>query len=176
MFRRPLALRIFYAFFATSIYRRGNMSRLTFEFSKPTIDPPCVCCGGRTTRLTRFVYRDGDAHAVYYASYSDKHPDRWVSVAISLGDWTDGSTEKDRVTFALRIRATADEYQTGVVDAALSPWNDVEILGRMLDRKEALKHPWIKEVFHLCDHIVMEDKAVRSYLDGKKPKGKRMRS
>ena len=30
----------------------------------------------------------------------------------------------------------------------------------MLDRKEALKHPWIKEVFHITDHIVEEDKDV----------------
>ena len=152
------------------------MGRISIEFADRIEGDPCKCCGGRTTALTRFVYRDGDAHAVYNASFSDKHPDRWVSVAISLGNWTEGSTPEDRVAFALRIRATADEYQTGLVDAAVSPWNDVDILGRMLDRQEALKHPWIKEVFHLCDHIVMEDKDVRSYLDGRKTRRKRRRS
>jgi hypothetical protein len=152
------------------------MGRITIEFTDRIEGDPCLCCGGRTTALTRFVYRDGDAHAVYYASFSDRHPDRWVSVAISLGNWTEGSMPGDRVAFALRIRATSDEYQTGVVNAALSPWNDVDILGQMLDRQGALKHLWIKEVFHLCDHIVMEDKDVRSYLDGMKPRRKRKRS
>jgi hypothetical protein len=149
------------------------MGRITIEFDEPSVGDPCECCGGRTTWLTRFVYSDGDAKAVYYASYSDKHPDRSVSIAISLGEWSEGSAPEDRVAFALRIRATANEYQTGVVDAAFSPWSDVDILGRMLDRQEALKHPWLKEAFHICDHIVTEDKDVRSYLNHKTPRRKR---
>jgi len=142
------------------------MGGITIEFEDPVQDDPCPCCGGRTTRLTRFVYLNGDAHAVYYASFSDKHPDRWVSVAVSLGDWTDGSEPVNRLAFALRLRAVESEFQVSVVDAALSPWNDVAILGRMLDRSEALAHPWIKEVFHISDHIVTEDRIVRDYLNG----------
>ena len=43
-------------------------------------------------------------------------------------------------------------------------WNDAEMLGTMLDRKEGLKHEWIKEVFHIIDHIVEEDRPVIDYL------------
>jgi hypothetical protein len=140
------------------------MGVITFEFAD-RIDEPCSCCGGRTTRLTRFVYSDGDAHAVYYASFSDNHPERTVSVVLSLGEWGEGSTEENRIAFALRIRSNKDQYQVMVVDSAQSPWNDAPILGRMLDRKAALKHPWIKEVFHITDHIVTEDADVKTYLD-----------
>jgi hypothetical protein len=139
---------------------------LRIEFEKPVQDDPCSCCGGRTTRLTRFVYLDDHAHAVYYGSFSDMHPDQGVNVAISLGNWGEGSEPKDRVAFALQIRSTESEFQVGVVDAKYSPWQDADILGRMLDRSEALKHPWLQEVFHLTDHIVMEDNEVRRHLLG----------
>jgi hypothetical protein len=142
------------------------MGVLTIELADKVESEPCPCCGGRTTSLTRFVYSDGDAHAVYYASFSDKHTDRIVSVALSLGEWGEGSTPEDRVAFALRIRLVASDYQVMVCDAKQSLWHDATFLGRMLDRKEALKHPWIKEVFHITDHIVTEDPAVRDYLDG----------
>jgi hypothetical protein len=142
------------------------MGSITIEFADRVEGDPCQCCGGKTTRLTRFVYSDGDAHAVYYAAFSDKHRDRWVSVAISLGEWGEGSGPEDRIAFALRIRSADDEYQVMVVDASSSPWREAEFLGRMQDRHEALKHPWIAEVFHITDHIVTEDEDVRAYLDG----------
>jgi hypothetical protein len=138
---------------------------ITIKFEKPQKDDPCPCCGGRTTRVTRFVYSDGDAHAVYYAAFSDKHTDRRVSVAISLGEWGEGSTPAERTAFALQIRAARNEYQVSVMDARYSQWKDVEILGKMLDRKEALAHPMIEEIFHISDHIVEDDLIVKRYLD-----------
>jgi hypothetical protein len=62
---------------------------LTIEFEPPTVGEPCECCGGQTTRLTRYVHWDGDAYAVYCAMFSDNHPNRFVSVLISIGDWAD---------------------------------------------------------------------------------------
>jgi hypothetical protein len=145
------------------------MGVLSIEFEEPVQGDPCVCCGGQTTWLTRFVYSDGDAHAVYYAAYSDNHRQRRVSVAVSLGAWGEGSTPAGRLAFALQLRAAESEYQVMVVDAKDSPWEDAKFLGRMLNRKKALAHPWIQEVFHITDHILAEDRAVRDYLDGKNP-------
>jgi len=88
---------------------------------------------------------------------------------VSLGEWGEDRTPKDRRAFALRIRAAKNEYQVMVVDAKHSLWQDAEdVLGRMLDRKEALKHKWIKDVFHITDHIVEDDPVVKAYLDGGK--------
>lgn len=143
------------------------MGAITIELTDRITGDSCPCCGGRTTCLTRFVYSDGDAHAVYYAAFSDKHRDRIVSVMLSLGEWGEGSTPKDRVAFALRIRFAKSECQVMVIDAEQSLWHDAEFLGRMLSRKQALRHPWIQEVFHITDHIVTEDPDVRDYLDGK---------
>jgi len=36
----------------------------------------------------------------------------------------------------------------------------------MLNRDEALKHPWIEEVFHISDHILEDDPEVKAYFEG----------
>ena len=140
------------------------MGAITIEFDQRTDGDPCPCCGGRTTTLTRFVYSNGDAHAVYYAAFSDNHPGQWVSALVSLGEWGEDATPDDRIAFALQIREIEAEFQVSVVDAANSPWKEETFLGRILDRQEALEHPWIDEVFHITDHIVEEDEDVREYL------------
>jgi hypothetical protein len=140
-----------------------NMGVITIEFADRNESDPCPCCGHRTTRLTRFVYSDGDAHAVYYAAWSPGHSE-YVSVVVSLGEWGEGSTPEERVAFPLRIRSTKTEFQMGLVNAEQSPWSDADFLGRMLDRKESLRHPWLQEVFHITDHIVIEDADLREFL------------
>jgi hypothetical protein len=55
-----------------------------------------------------------------------------------------------------------------------SPWHDVKALGKMLDRKKALAHPWLREVFHVVEHIVREDPDVRKYLEGQGRKRRRL--
>jgi hypothetical protein len=141
------------------------MGIITIELEEPVEGEPCPCCGGRTTRLTRYVYSDGDAYAIYYAAFSNNHPDRLVSVVLSMGEWGEGSSPSERVAFPLQIRAAASEYQVGVVDGDHSPWNRVAFLGRMFDRAEALAHPLISEVFHISDHIVSDDPVIKRYLD-----------
>jgi hypothetical protein len=136
---------------------------LRIEFEPPTTEP-CSCCGGRTTRLTRFVYRDRDAYAVYYAMFSDNHPQRYVSVLVSIGEWGDDAPPSGRSAVYLRIWTTPESFQVTVRDARESPWGDVAIMGRTLDRDKALAHPRIKEVFHITDHIVSEDSPVIEYL------------
>ncbi|MBI4987355.1 MAG: hypothetical protein HZC23_00920 [Rhodocyclales bacterium] len=137
---------------------------LTIEFELAR-ESNCECCGGCTTALTRFVYRDGDAHAVYYAHFSNNHPERVVVATISLGEWGEGATPEQRVAFTLEIRSNENEYQVGLIDAAESPWRDVKLIGRTLDRSEALVHPLVDEAFHITDHIVAEDRPIYEYLN-----------
>ncbi|WP_441999132.1 hypothetical protein [Microvirga sp. 2TAF3] len=63
------------------------------EFEEPQVET-CPCCGTTTTRLVRYVTRDGDAFAVYLAAFtsgtghdpSKTVPD-YVSVLVGLGRW-----------------------------------------------------------------------------------------
>jgi len=138
---------------------------ITIEFEPPAEAAPCECCGGTTTSLTRFVYRDGDARAVYYARFSDNHPDGLVIAAVSIGEWGEGSTPAQRTAFAIELRSGPENYEVMVRDASASPWNGIELLGPMLDREVALAHPLIAEVFDITDHAVLEDQPLKAYLD-----------
>ena len=140
---------------------------LTIEFEPPQESEPCECCGGRTTALTRFVYRDGDAHSIYYARFSNNHPERVVLATVSIGEWGENSTPEQRVAFALKLNSSDGEYQVGLLDAQDSPWRDARVIGRTLNRDEALKHPLVKEAFHVTDHMVVDDLPIHEYLNGR---------
>jgi hypothetical protein len=99
--------------------------------------------------------------------FSDNHPDRIAKVVISLGEWGEDTEPNQRRAFALDLRASAHQFEVTVTDAAHCPWQRAEILGRVLDREEALSHPWIEEVFHLTDHIVEEDKPLKEFLEAR---------
>ena len=137
---------------------------IEIEFEEPNIYD-CDCCDNKTVRLTRFVYKNGDAHGVYYCQFTIGHKDKVVNGVLSLGEWGNGSKPEDRIAFPFRIWTNEKNYQVGLMDKAECQWNNAEILGTMLDRKEGLEHEWIKEVFHITDHIVSEDKNVIEYLN-----------
>ncbi|MBD8881173.1 hypothetical protein IHE49_11850 [Rhodanobacter sp. 7MK24] len=134
---------------------------LSIEFEEPSLGAPCECCGNRTVHLIRFVSNDGDAHAVYYVRFTEGHPETPAVAAVSLGDWEEGSTPSQRTAFALELRADG----VRVCNADESPWHETNILGRMLDRDEALAHPLIKEVFHITDHIYLEDPPFMAHMN-----------
>jgi hypothetical protein len=138
---------------------------LTIEFGDPKFSV-CECCGGRTTSLTRFVYKDENAHAIYYATFSDTHPAGFVNAVVSLGEWGEGSDASARLAVALQIRVGTKNSEVMVTGPDECPWRDAKIIGRILSREEALNHPWISEVFHISDHIVAEDEPVKRYLGG----------
>ena len=138
---------------------------LTVEFSEPNYFA-CDCCGGHTTSLTRFVYKNNHAYAIYYATFADAHPGHHVDAVVSLGDWGEGADPSTRRAFSLRIRAGAEQYEVMVTGPDDCPWRDAKLIGPVLTRDEALAHPWLPEVFHISDHIVAEDEPVKSYLAG----------
>ena len=127
---------------------------------------PCECCGGLTAVLTRFVYLDGNAHAIYYARFTRGHPERVVVATIGLGDWSEDSTPADRVAFAFYLRVTAAEFQVSLIDRDQSPWCNAKTIGRTLNREEAVAHPFINDAYHVIDHMVADDSVIREYLEG----------
>ena len=138
---------------------------LKIEFEEPNFST-CECCGGKTTQLTRFVYQDDYAFAIYYLKFSNNHPDKTISGIISIGDWGSDELPKYRKAFPFIIWTNETNYQVSLINKAESPWQS-EILGDILDRNESLKHDWIKDVFHTTDHIVTEDILAIEYLNEK---------
>jgi hypothetical protein len=133
------------------------------ELSEPSAWT-CGCCGGLTVRLTRFVYRDGDAFAAYYATYSNSHPDNEVAMLISLGDWAEDADPRQRVAFYCKVRSDDDSYQAMLGDAASSQWSDAAIMGRKLSREEALRHREKATAFEVLDEAFLQDQSLEGFL------------
>ena len=160
--------------------RRRDSSVLTIEPRAPARSK-CECCGSTTTTLTRFVYRDWDAHGIYFARFSDNNRTACVSLLVSIGDYGEGTSDKDRVSLggmvagrrgrgqAPAARRVVMELRPGdgvtVRDADESPWRDARVVGRVLNRSEELAHPLLQEAFHIVDHAVLEDEPLRAYLE-----------
>ena len=136
---------------------------LTIEF-EPAESAVCMRCDERSTRLTRFVCRDGDAYAIYYAAFCEHHSPVFVDVLIGIGDWAESASPATRVSFYLRLRSSPEQFEVTVCDSSESPWGDVPFVGRTLSRDEALRHPEIQEIFAITDRIVTEDAPVVGYL------------
>jgi len=135
-------------------------SMLTIEANPPKRSR-CECCGGTTTTLVRFVYENRNPRAIYYARFSDDHPNRGVDFLVSIGEYGEGTTPDDRIAFAMELRTAG----VCVRDARASPWSDAKIVGRILDRVEGLAHPLVAEAFHIVDHATLEDAPLREYLE-----------
>lgn len=136
---------------------------IEIEFEEPN-KSVCECCGGITTSLTRFVYEDGDAFAIYYAKFSDNHPECAVVGVISIGEWGTDDPPKNRVAFPFRIWQTDEQWNVVLTDSDDSPWKGIELLGKMLDRHEALEHTWKRDVFHITDHMVIDDTEIVNFF------------
>lgn len=124
----------------------------------------CDCCNGLTVRLTRFVHVNGDAFAVYYASYANNHPDNELAMLVSLGPWSEGSDPSERVAFYCRVRPTDDSYEVMLGDAADSHWRDADIIGKKLSRDEARAHALKATCFEVLDEAFAQDTSLRGFL------------
>lgn len=143
----------------------AEKSMFEIQLSEPRYSI-CDCCGGRLTNLTRFVIKDDNAFAIYHATFGASHPEKGVLLAIGIdNDWSE-SESLTRVSFPCWIFMSNNEYRVSVTDKAESPWNESKVLGKMLDRQEALEHRFINEVFHLIDHIVEEDTDIKGLFEG----------
>lgn len=138
-------------------------SRYEIEASDPHLFN-CDCCDGLTVRLTRFVYRDGDAFAVYYATYSSNHSDNELAMLVSLGEWGEDSEPSQRDAFYCRVRPTGDSYEVMLGNAAESGWSEVELVGKKLSRAEALAHPSKATVFEIVDEAFLHDGQLRGFV------------
>ena len=135
----------------------------SIEFEEPTTSV-CDCCGGTTIHLTRFVSRDGNAFAVYYARYSDNHPDKYVSLLAGFGPWGEDASPSERTAIAFRIWTTGSNYEVGIVEPEDDDW-EATFLGTKLIRDDALASKWRQELFDLSDHIVECDAPIIEYLN-----------
>jgi hypothetical protein len=136
---------------------------LTIEHDEPHISE-CKCCGRPVTIVTSYVYEDGEAYAAYYVRFTPGHAPRHVQALISLGAWGDDTGPWDRVAFPLEIEEAPEEFRVRLVEREESPWQEAEVMGRLLSRDESRAHERLQEVFHITDHMVVDDIHLRRFF------------
>ena len=113
--------------------------------------------------VTAFVYRDGDAYAIYYAScyHHDGH-EVWIDATFS----TLGGRRGDRVSFGCRVGAIEGHDGPPASLVPAGAFSDSDNFGRRLTRDDALAHPQLSEFWELVDHVLDHDPVVYSHVYG----------
>jgi hypothetical protein len=64
----------------------------------------------------------------------------------------------------MKAMPTPSSVNFTVLNSAESPWGDTPLLGKMLERDQALAHPVLKDVMHVAEHVVRDDTRVYRFL------------
>ncbi|UOQ88581.1 hypothetical protein MUN74_15095 [Agromyces endophyticus] len=138
---------------------------LEIEPGGDVVEATCDHCGQPMTRVTGFVYQDGDAHAIYIAScyHHDGH-EVWIDGVFSP-TWADDAD--DHFTFGCRVGPVEGQAEPGAsLVAAAAPFSDSATFGHKLTRDEALAHPRLGDFWALVDHLLTNDAVVSAHMYG----------
>jgi hypothetical protein len=140
------------------------MTRLFIEPGAQVVEHPCADCGRVFQWVTAFVYRDGDADAIYYAScyHHDGH-EVWIDATFST-TWADGVDY--RVSFGCRVGAIEGHDGPPASLVPAGAFSDSDNFGRRFTRDDALAHPQLSEFWELVDDVLDHDPVVYSHVYG----------
>ena len=110
-----------------------------------------------------FVYRDGDAFAIYHATlHHHDHASR-VDLAIGLGKWQGDDAVADVSAF-LAVWGAGDEIQFGFVEPGESAWSTARLLQNQLKPDHARTSTARSDLIQVAEFIVRSDAAVATHL------------
>ena len=138
---------------------------ITVEEGELRAGGACESCGAPTVTVRGFVYEDGDAHAVYFGSWSECAP-RFAKLAVVTGPWGDDDADVSaRRRIGMDADYSVDTPGLRITDPDASPWDEPSSMSPpMLSREEALRLPDIEEIFHIADHVVLGDSRLAGFL------------
>ncbi|MFC2721370.1 MAG: hypothetical protein ACFN00_03735 [Flavobacteriaceae bacterium] len=128
---------------------------IEIEFEKPNYTT-CECCGNQVTWLTRFVYKDNEAIAFYYATFTEHAEEKEVKCLVGICEWENPESEEYTKVTGFPMVLWVDKNQqanVSLLDKNEVPWENI-LKGEILDREEALNHPYKEEVC-FCDGPVL---------------------
>ena len=144
------------------------MPAITIELDDGTRVKTCAQCGMQYPQVHGFLYRDGNAWAVYWAElYKDhpNHPEPRVVLTIALGDdWSEGADPSKRAWAQLDAwpHEDKDEIQMAFTDPQGSL--DAVAFGHPLSREVVLTHPLKDSFLTAADEIVYRDTRVSALM------------
>lgn len=147
------------------------MGNLTLELDDRVRTNQCSTCGFEYPRVHGFVYKDGNAFAVYWAAIyvgHPEHPEPRVDLTIALGqDWSEGSDSSQRIYAEMDVWPTPEQFRMAFHDVDGAPL-DPKIFGSPQSRASALASPFRDEFLRVAETITYDDPRVSKAL-GTKP-------
>jgi hypothetical protein len=131
------------------------VSVIRIEPEDPVKENPCQTCSG-TNRLPHgYVYDDEYAHGLYFLEWCDgQHMVKAAFLTIRIGAFSEGTSGADRNSVCI-------EWRREGMRLTDEPARDrPELLGAFLLREAALTMPHINQLWHVADHIVLNDPRV----------------
>jgi hypothetical protein len=136
---------------------------LTIEVPEAPRTTACERCGRSAVNTTGFVYRGGDAYAIYHAVLH-RHDDRpAVDLAIGIGTWQTDDSVAEASAF-LVVWPSHDEIQFGFVDPADSAWVNARLLRNQLSAEAARVSKMRTALIAVGELVVASDPSVASHL------------
>lgn len=131
---------------------------LTVDDERQVRSETCRDCGRNYQRIVGFVYRDGDAHAIFRAELHGHDDDReaWIDVTLD-SDWEDPS-EAGRVTIGWRVGRFGNnaEPAASLVQSGVA-YPDATTFGQRLSRDQALQHPNLGDFWEVVGFLLTND-------------------
>ena len=106
---------------------------------------------------------NGTPVALCHFSFTDNHRDRFVTFALSLGDWTRDAPSTRRC-FTIWYHHTPEERGFMLRDASDNIRHGDQVLGHMLSRAAALRDPALAKVWEIIDVLFLYDPVLAPYL------------
>lgn len=113
----------------------------------------CERCGDDFVRLTRFVYKNHDVFAYYYAHIEPKSHQDFIKCLIVICEFDDDNEIIHKIGFPAVLWNNDGVIATTLLNADEIPWQDIADM-EILNRESALIHHHKAEVFRICDEMM----------------------
>jgi hypothetical protein len=137
--------------------------QLTVEVGREPRSTTCEQCGRATSDTTGFVYRAGDAFAIYHATLHNHGNMHRADLAIGIGTWQGDDAVADVSAF-LAVWPEDHEIRFAFVDPAQSVWSGAGLLQNQLTAEEARVSTSRDDLLCVAEGIVKDDPAVAGHV------------
>ncbi len=144
----------------------ADVAHIALEMDEHVDMRTCSQCGTQYPRVHGFLYRNGDAWAIYWAElYKDhpNHPEPRALMTIALGnDWSEGADSSSHAWVQLDAWPQGDQIQMRFIDP--SGTLDAATFGTALSREAALSHKDGNDFLACADQVIYQDTRVSALL------------
>lgn len=145
----------------------GPINGLKLDLGEGADLGPCPDCGKAAHSVWGYVSKNGNAHAAYYACWTEGHlADRGLQILVSIGRWGEGTNGGARRMVGLECRMQNARPSFMIVDASKVDIVEEDMFGRGLTREEVMQDPIKNDAFAVADHVTFSDQRIKDFLTG----------